>query len=337
MVLAIGLLVAFFPLTSRGVELREYAKNLAATNGALPASAVNPAGNLNSASAPASTPVLMALSSKGPETAPIPESNPCVVRDPEDGACYLSADAADRAWLSRGSKGSPMVITINGTHSGEEEADDDEEDSEDGGQMAPDDSLLPRPLLRTTSLELRNPARRSFWKNLARTVKGLVVRKADSRPVSVSEDDVASLFQTDFPLPIEQFPSGKFRDSFNARRGRHRRHHAIDLPAPRGTPVVAVVDGTIERLGRDAKGGNVCYLRDESGRFTYYYAHLSKHEEGLRAGDKVKRGQHLGEVGSTGHSTGPHLHFAIFRDVEGETAWRSLVVNPYLIFSGIGR
>lgn len=199
------------------------------------------------------------------------------------------------------------------------------------------DSLLPPSGGLTSSItELQAPARRSFWKSLTRTVKGLVVRKSDSRPFSLAEEDLAALFQTDFPLPIEEFSAEKFRDSFNAPRGRHRRHHAIDLPAPRGTPVVAVVDGTVERLGRDKKGGNVCYLRGESGRFTFYYAHLARHREGLKVGDHVKKGEHLGEVGSTGHSTGPHLHFAIFRDVEGESTWKSLVVNPYLIFSGIG-
>jgi murein DD-endopeptidase MepM/ murein hydrolase activator NlpD len=177
--------------------------------------------------------------------------------------------------------------------------------------------------------------RRSFLSNVAATVKSLVVRKSDSKPVSLPEEELSELFRTDFPLPLELFPKEKFRDSFDSRRGRHRRHHAIDLPAPRGTPVVAVADGVIERVGRDRRGGKVVYLRDTPGRFTFYYAHLKAYVKGLKAGDRVKRGQRLGEVGATGHIIGgPHLHFAIFRHEEA-SGTRALVVNPYLIFGAI--
>ena len=63
-------------------------------------------------------------------------------------------------------------------------------------------------------------------------------------------------------------------------------------------------------------------------------AHLARHEKGLKAGDRVMKGQRLGEVGATGHVVGgPHLHFAIFRDEDA--AGRALVVNPYLVFSPI--
>lgn len=178
-------------------------------------------------------------------------------------------------------------------------------------------------------------ARRSFWTNVASTVKALVVTKSDSIPVSLPEEEVSELFSTDFPLPLELFPKEKFKDSFNNRRGAYRRHHAIDLPAVRGTPVVAVADGIIERLGRDRKGGKVVYLRDTTGRFTFYYAHLRAHAKGLKAGDRVTRGQRLGEVGATGHIVGgPHLHFAIFRHEEASDA-RAFVVNPYLVFGAL--
>lgn len=177
--------------------------------------------------------------------------------------------------------------------------------------------------------------RRSFWARVASTVKAAVVRKTDSKPVSLPEEEVAELLTTGFPLPLELFPKEKFKDSFDARRGRHRRHHAIDLPAPRGTPVVAVADGVIERVGRDRKGGKVVYLRDTTGKFTFFYAHLGAHAKGLRAGDTVVRGQRLGVVGATGHIIGgPHLHFAIFRHEEASDA-RAFVVNPYLVFGAL--
>jgi murein DD-endopeptidase MepM/ murein hydrolase activator NlpD len=95
------------------------------------------------------------------------------------------------------------------------------------------------------------------------------------------------------------------------------------------------VSGTIDRLGRDKKGGKVVYLRDDSGKYIFYYAHLASHTKGLKVGDHVEKGDRLGEVGTTGHVIGgPHLHFAIFRDDEREANWqRSLAVNPYLIYA----
>jgi murein DD-endopeptidase MepM/ murein hydrolase activator NlpD len=245
---------------------------------------------------------------------------PCPARDPEDGRCYPSADAADLAWLAR--SGSPAAIAARRSEAPEEDP-DDPDDSEDGGALAPvDQGMKGSP----------SPAQLAFWQNLAKTVTGFVVRKANSRPVSVPENELAELFTTDFPLPLEAFDRAKYRDTFLAKRGRHKKHHAIDLPAPRGTPVVAVADGFIERLGRDKRGGKVVYLRDATGKYTFFYAHLARHEKGLKPGDHVVRGQRLGEVGSTGHVIGgPHLHFAIFRDEDA--AGRALVVNPYLVFS----
>lgn len=250
-------------------------------------------------------------------------SRPCPARDPEDGRCYPSADAADLAWLAR--SGRPAAIAARSGEAPEEDPDDpdDADDAEDGGALAPvDPGMKGSP----------SPARLAFWQNLARTVTGLVVRKANNRPVSVPEPELAELFTTDFPLPLETFDRAKYRDTFLAKRGKHKKHHAIDLPAPRGTPVVAVADGFIERLGRDRRGGKVIYLRDTTGKYTFFYAHLARHEKGLKPGDRVARGQRLGDVGSTGHVIGgPHLHFAIFRDED--TAGRALVVNPYLVFS----
>lgn len=248
---------------------------------------------------------------------------PCPARDPEDGRCYPSADAADLAWLAR--SGRPAAIAARRSEAPEEDPDDpdDAEDSEDGGALAPvDQGMKGSP----------SPAQLSFWQDLAKTVTGFIVRKTNSRPVSVPENELAELFTTDFPLPLEAFDRAKYRDTFLAKRGRHKKHHAIDLPAPRGTPVVAVADGFIERLGRDKRGGKVVYLRDATGKYTFFYAHLARHEKGLKPGDHVVRGQRLGDVGSTGHVIGgPHLHFAIFRDEDA--AGRALVVNPYLVFS----
>ena len=269
---------------------------------------------------------------------------PCRFRDPEDGRCYESADAADRAWLSRAGSPAPLSFVVNPRPRPRVileaelplEDDPDDPDSEDGGSLAPVDPRMGEPASGATATA-DSPAQLAFWRNLARSVRGLlVVRKVDSRPpVSLPEAELATLFASDFPVPVLGFPPEKLKDSFLASRGRHRRHHAIDLGAPKGTPIIAVADGTIERLGRDRRGGKVVYLRDATGKLLFYYAHLSRHAEGLAVGDVVKKGDVIGEVGSTGRVFGgPHLHFAIFCDVDGGTTpAKGLAINPYLVFT----
>lgn len=227
----------------------------------------------------------------------------CPARDPENGRCYASADAADLAWLSRRSR--PAA------------ADLEEEDEEEGLE----------------AVETSPPS--GFWQSLGDRIRSLVVRRSDSRPVAIPEEEIATLFSTTFPIPVTAYDPARLRDTFLSKRGKAKKHHAIDLGAPRGTPVVAVADGVIERLGRDRQGGKVVYLRDTTGRYTFYYAHLRVHAKGLKAGDRVSKGQKLGEVGATGRVIGgPHLHFAIYRS-EAVTDSRLHAVNPYLIFSTI--
>src|SRR5207244_3033184 len=88
-------------------------------------------------------------------------------------------------------------------------------------------------------------------------------------------------------------------------------HEALDIMAPRGTPVVAVDDGTIAKLFRSVPGGLTIYQFDSSGTLAYYYAHLDRYAPGLGQGVAVKRGQPIGYVGSTGNARAdaPHLHF----------------------------
>ena len=92
----------------------------------------------------------------------------------------------------------------------------------------------------------------------------------------------------------------------------HRRmpHEGIDLVAPTGTPVYAISDGTLAFHGEKGPNGNLVVL-EHSGEMFSYYAHLSAYAARLRDGMSVRRGQLVGYVGSTGRSTGPHLHFAI--------------------------
>jgi murein DD-endopeptidase MepM/ murein hydrolase activator NlpD len=95
--------------------------------------------------------------------------------------------------------------------------------------------------------------------------------------------------------------------------GFSRMHRGIDFAAPPGTPVYAAGVGRISVIGRNGGYGN--YIRiDHGGRFSTAYAHLSRFAPGLTRNSEVMQGQVIGQVGSTGLSTGPHLHYEIFVD-----------------------
>ncbi|MCF4167023.1 peptidoglycan DD-metalloendopeptidase family protein [Zavarzinia compransoris] len=95
--------------------------------------------------------------------------------------------------------------------------------------------------------------------------------------------------------------------------GYSKMHKGIDFAAPRGTPIYAAGDGTIAKIGRAGSYGN--YIRvKHSGKYATAYAHLSRFAKGLKPGSRVRQGQTIGYVGTTGRSTGPHLHYEILAD-----------------------
>lgn len=120
------------------------------------------------------------------------------------------------------------------------------------------------------------------------------------------------------------------RDNFDEKRGM-RRHHALDIMAPRGTPVRAVDDGRIAKLYRGALAGIAIYQFDAASTRVYFYAHLDRYAPGLKEGASVKRGQVIGYVGSTGNAPerAPHLHFAMHELGSDKRWWKGKAVNPY--------
>ena len=137
-------------------------------------------------------------------------------------------------------------------------------------------------------------------------------------------------------MPVEGARSSDLRDSFEEKRGASRRHEAIDIPSPRGTPVVAAVDGAIEKLFTSKQGGLTVYEFDRGRTLCYYYAHLDRYAEGLKEGQLVHRGERIGYVGSTGDASAdaPHLHFAIFRLGPEKRWWVGTPINPYPFLLG---
>ncbi len=92
--------------------------------------------------------------------------------------------------------------------------------------------------------------------------------------------------------------------------GYNTMHRGLDFAAPRGTPIYAAGDGIVERVGRYGAYGKYLRIR-HNGTYKTAYAHLSRFAKGLKKGSRVKQGQIVGYVGSTGRSTGPHLHYEV--------------------------
>jgi murein DD-endopeptidase MepM/ murein hydrolase activator NlpD len=136
-------------------------------------------------------------------------------------------------------------------------------------------------------------------------------------------------------MPVEGAKAADLHDNFAESRGTHK-HEAIDIMAPRGTPVVAAVDGTIEKLFTSKPGGLTIYEFDRERNYCYYYAHLDRYAEGLKEGQIVHRNDRLGYVGSTGDASAeaPHLHFSILRLGPEKRWWVGSPINPYPLLLG---
>jgi murein DD-endopeptidase MepM/ murein hydrolase activator NlpD len=118
-------------------------------------------------------------------------------------------------------------------------------------------------------------------------------------------------------------------DSFNQARAGHK-HEALDIPAPRGTPVMGAAEGNIVKLFTSKQGGITVYQFDDSRTYCYYYAHLDRYASGLREGTLLRRGEVLGYVGTTGDASpdAPHLHFAVFKLGPEKKWWEGTAVDP---------
>ena len=138
------------------------------------------------------------------------------------------------------------------------------------------------------------------------------------------------------PIPVEGVLPKDLVDTFGEARAAGREHDAIDIMAPRGTPVLAAVEGNVVKLFHSKDGGLAVYQFDNARQWCYYYAHLDRYEPGLREGMLLRRGDRLGQVGSTGNASPghPHLHFAIYRLGPEKRWWEGVAVNPYPLLTG---
>ena len=134
-------------------------------------------------------------------------------------------------------------------------------------------------------------------------------------------------------IPVQGVKASQLTDTFTqARANGARVHDAIDIMAPRGTPVLASSAGTVEKLFTSVAGGLTIYVRLDDRRYIQYYAHLDSYAAGLSEGQRVVQGQVIGAVGFTGNANAaaPHLHFAVQLTTEAAKWYEpSTALNPF--------
>jgi len=102
--------------------------------------------------------------------------------------------------------------------------------------------------------------------------------------------------------------SSRFGKRYHPTLKKRKNHHGVDYAAPRGTPIKAAGDGKLIHVGRKGGYGKTVIIQ-HGGKYSTLYAHMSRIKPGMRRGKRVRQGQTIGYVGTTGRSTGPHLHY----------------------------
>lgn len=178
----------------------------------------------------------------------------------------------------------------------------------------------------------------------AHCADGADAPKSEAQSVKTTPDTVlsaaekqtalADLRKKNLSMPLDGVDVQRLKGSFDEDRG-GRPHHAVDILAERNTPVKAVEDGILARIFESEAGGHTIYETDPSNKYVYYYAHLEKYADGLKNGDKIKRGQVIGYVGTSGNAppNTPHLHFSIGVMGPEKRHWQVADVDPYEVFS----
>jgi len=153
---------------------------------------------------------------------------------------------------------------------------------------------------------------------------------SDSSAADATSADLAML-SAELIIPLPGVKASELRDTFNeARGGGARKHEALDIMAPRGTPVLSASSGRVLKLHNSKDGGLMVYAADASNRFVLMYAHLDHYAEGMRDSLPLRQGQIIGYVGTTGNAAenAPHLHFAIAHPRDVKLWWTGTAIDP---------
>jgi murein DD-endopeptidase MepM/ murein hydrolase activator NlpD len=148
---------------------------------------------------------------------------------------------------------------------------------------------------------------------------------------TITEADINSLNVKNLLIPVAGVSPSRLRDSFYDARSEGRIHQALDIMAPRDTPVLATDDGRVMRLRDSDRGGIMLYESDASGLYVYYYGHLSRFADGIFEGKELKRGEVIAYVGDTGNAGAGnfHLHFGISKVTAPGKWYGGEPINPY--------
>jgi murein DD-endopeptidase MepM/ murein hydrolase activator NlpD len=137
-------------------------------------------------------------------------------------------------------------------------------------------------------------------------------------------------------VPVAGVKPDQLLDTFTDSRTEGRVHDAIDIPAPAGTPVLAVADGEIIKLFQSERGGTTIYQLSPDRKLVFYYAHLQRYADGIAVGKFVRQGEVIAFVGDTGNAGAQnyHLHFSISISPDPERYWEGKNINPYPLLRG---
>ena len=174
----------------------------------------------------------------------------------------------------------------------------------------------------------------------ADTLTGLGEPAAPSESETATTTADVELLTREIGMPLAGVDPAKLHSNFNERRGGGARlHHALDIMAARGTPVLSAAKGRVLKLFTSVAGGRMVYAADSSERFILMYAHLDSYAAALSDGSPLERGQAIGTVGSTGNASAaaPHLHFAIARSADVRRWSKGSPIDPLPVLQAATR
>jgi murein DD-endopeptidase MepM/ murein hydrolase activator NlpD len=150
--------------------------------------------------------------------------------------------------------------------------------------------------------------------NAGAVYRGFLFSSKDGKQSGTYDDEGSGLQRTFLKAPMEiTHVTSSYGMRFHPLKKDEQFHHGIDYGAPIGTPIWTVADGVVEMAKMNGGAGNMVKIKHMNGFETEYF-HMSRFADGIHEGSRVKQKQLIGYVGSTGLSTGPHLHFGMFKN-----------------------
>lgn len=155
--------------------------------------------------------------------------------------------------------------------------------------------------------------------------------RPEAAPVAAGAPAASPLPAAKLTVPVQGAKVAQLSNTYDQARSEGRQHEALDIMAPKGTPVIAAADGKVVKLFQSKPGGLTVYQFDPTEQFAYYYAHLDRYADGVKEGSELKRGDLIGYVGVTGNAdpNAPHLHFAVVQLTPEKQWWKGTPLNPY--------